>query len=480
MKNIFLVFSICFFALQQVNAQDPAYKLDIQVEGLKDSVANLTFFYGHNHYYKDTASIDEEGKFTFKGSEPLDPGLFSIFYGKEKLFDFFVTDDPFFSIKTEKDDLVQSLDVEGSEENEIFFEYLKFLKEKQDEAADLIAMKDTNNPESEENKKIEEELDELDRKVSEFIEDFKKEHPKSFTVKFLNSLEYPDIPKTEPGEKIDSAKQLLYLRAHIFDNIDFSDPRSVRIPSYHERLNYFLEKLTYPIPDSVIASLDYILGKASQNQEVLKYTLNYATQKYERSNQMGMDKVFVYLVNNYFKKDKAPWVDEKQMKKIIERAETLEPLLIGKKAPNIVVKDTSQKKFVQLYDVDAKYTIVYIWSPECGYCKVSTPKLQKLYKKYKDDGVEVFAVGNEFENEAWIKYIREHNLEWINGSDGGDFRSNFRYLYDVYSTPTTYLLDENKIIVSKKMNIESLDKILEFELKKNKKKEESTSDENQQ
>ena len=160
------------------------------------------------------------------------------------------------------------------------------------------------------------------------------------------------------------------------------------------------------------------------------------------------------------------WFTDKQLNKLAERANALDPLLIGKKAPNIIVKDTAQKKFVQLYDVDAPFVIVYIWSPECGHCKVSTPKLKELYDKYRDRGVEVFGVNNDFENKKWIKFIDKHNLDWINGSDGGDFRSNFRGLYDVYSTPQTYLLDKDKKILSKKMSVESLDDILNYFLER--------------
>jgi thiol-disulfide isomerase/thioredoxin len=139
---------------------------------------------------------------------------------------------------------------------------------------------------------------------------------------------------------------------------------------------------------------------------------------------------------------------------------------LGKKAPNIIVKDTAMERFIQLYDVEAKFTIVYIWSPDCGHCKKATPKLKEVYDRYKDKGVEVFAVGSEFENEAWKQFIIDFDLNWINGSDGGDFRSNFRTLYDVYSTPQTYLLDENKEILAKKMSVESLENMLEFYLEK--------------
>ena len=57
---------------------------------------------------------------------------------------------------------------------------------------------------------------------------------------------------------------------------------------------------------------------------------------------------------------------------------------------------------------------------------------------------------------------QKNDLNFINGSDGETFQSNFRTLYDVYSTPQTYLLDKDKKILSKKMSIESLEKILEY------------------
>jgi thiol-disulfide isomerase/thioredoxin len=137
--------------------------------------------------------------------------------------------------------------------------------------------------------------------------------------------------------------------------------------------------------------------------------------------------------------------------------------LVHRKAiNNIVVKDTAQKEFLELYAVDADFTVVYIWSPGCGHCKTATPKLKTLYDKVKDQGVEVFAVGQDFENEEWKEFIIKHDLNFINGSDGETYQSNFRTLYDVFSTPQTYLLDKDKKIISKKMSIESLENILEY------------------
>ena len=93
--------------------------------------------------------------------------------------------------------------------------------------------------------------------------------------------------------------------------------------------------------------------------------------------------------------------------------------------------------------------------------------MHDLYLKYKDYGFKVFAVGTEYENVEWKKYIKTHNLTWINVSDSPenpnnikDYPLNFRNNYDVFSTPKIYLLDKDKKIVAKRIEDEQLDDYL--------------------
>mgnify|MGYP003641292272 FL=1 len=309
---------------------------------------------------------------------------------------------------------------------------------------------------------------ELDEEVKAYIKLLHENHSGTLTSNFIKALSVPQVPEPPKNEdgSIDSSFSFRYYKNHFFDDLDFTDQRLLRTSVYHEKIMTYLNKLTYQIPDSIIKSVDVVLKNAIKNDELFKYTLNNLTSKYERSEQMGIDAVFVHLAKNYYMKGMADeWFSKEQLKKLSERANALEPLLIGKKAPNIVVKDTAQKKFLQLYEVESPFTIVYIWSPDCGHCKISTPELKKVYDEYKSKGVEVFGVNNEFENKDWIKFINKHQLDWINGSDGGDYRSNFRTLYDVYSTPQTYVLDKDKKIIAKKIPIESLGNVLDFYIK---------------
>jgi hypothetical protein len=96
------------------------------------------------------------------------------------------------------------------------------------------------------------------------------------------------------------------------------------------------------------------------------------------------------------------------------------------------------------------------------------PQFDSLYhaalKKY---GVTIYAVEADNETEKWKKYVNEHNLGegWIHVHDP-NHTSNFRSFYDVYSTPTMYLLDDKKIIRGKRIDHSNLVGLIEWLEKK--------------
>jgi hypothetical protein len=78
--------------------------------------------------------------------------------------------------------------------------------------------------------------------------------------------------------------------------------------------------------------------------------------------------------------------------------------------------------------------------------------------------------------EAWKKFIKELQLtEWINGyQTEEDFNkeikegrpTTIRQLYDVFKTPTFYLLDKDKKIVAKNLTIEQFNEYIQSTIKK--------------
>ena len=174
---------------------------------------------------------------------------------------------------------------------------------------------------------------------------------------------------------------------------------------------------------------------------------------------MGLDEVFVFVAEEYYLSGKTPWVKSQTLSRISDKVNKTKPNLIGNIAPNLIM-ETSNNEYASLHGVDAKYTVLYFWEPNCGHCKEETPKLYVVFEKFKDKGLNVFAVYTQYKKEEWLNYLNERGYEWVNVYDP-HHDTNFRNLYDIYSTPVMYLLDEKKEIIAKRINSETLEKILD-------------------
>ena len=464
--NLILALSVFVITGISSKASAEGYEIKIKVKGLKDTTCFLANFYGKNQYYKDTAKVDGNGNMVFEGREELDEGLYTLVIANQKIIDFLVVEQAF-SIETDTIDYLANLKIKGSRENELFFEYIAYLNAQQ-KLSEPYQEKLKSKKEKVKNE-AQEALNQLDRNVKSFQATFVEKNKGTFAANFVNGMreiEVPDPPKNEDGS-IDSTFQYRYYKSHFFDYLEFSDARLLRTPIYHNLVSKYIQQLTVQYPDSLVKEIDYVVNKARENYDLFQYTVSWITNTYEKSKIMGMDAIFVHMAEKYYLSDDVGWIDSTQRAKIQERYEKTKPLLIGKTAPNIILADTAQATWYNLHQLQAEYTILYIWSPTCGHCKKVTPKMHDLFLKYKDKGVNVFAVSTEYENEEWIPYVKKNNLSWINVSDSPkypnnikDHPNNFRSNYDVFSTPKIYLLDKDKKIIAKKLEDEQLDDLL--------------------
>jgi peroxiredoxin len=214
---------------------------------------------------------------------------------------------------------------------------------------------------------------------------------------------------------------------------------------------------------------DMLLTKTKGTKELFKYTLWWATRNAENSKVMGMDEVFVYLVENYYMKGMATWLSNEELSKYIDRASKIAPNVIGNVAPEVKLPNVMTHKTESMLDTKAKYTLLIFYSPTCGHCQTEIPKLDSVYNAVlKKKGVKVFTVATEESDEKISDFIKKNNItDWTNTSDQ-DHVGDWRAKYDVYSTPTIYLMDEKKIIRGKRLDHSNIDNVIEMLEKKDK------------
>tara|TARA_Y100000991_G_scaffold215493_1_gene206133 strand:- start:3009 stop:4469 length:1461 start_codon:yes stop_codon:yes gene_type:complete len=485
MKKYF--FYTLFFLVVIINnsfSQD-AYRFEGQVKGLKDSTCMLAYYYGDKQFAKDTAEIDDEGRFVFSGDETLDHGMYMVVLPDGNYFEMIVTEDRF-SFTTSLDNLIGNMKFSNSNENEKFYGYMQFISQKQKALKELQLKKE--NVSEKEAKSIDLQIEKMGKIVMDFQTNFTYNNPNILFSKILNAskdVEIPNLPLLADGTE-NKDLQFKYYKSHFFDNFDFSDARLIRTPVFHSKINTYLENLTAKIPDSIIVSCDYLIEKSRENIDVFKYVVSYLTSTYERSKIMGLEKVFVHLVNKYYKTNEVTWVDEAQMFKIIDRAETIEPLMIGSKAPNLVLRDTSDV-IHNLYAINKDLTMLIFYDPDCGHCKEVVSDVKQNYDEWLNNGIsiEVIAICVELDRDKWIEFINNYDTgDWINVAEfktyiDGEFnRQNDPYvtpfpyvkqIYDINGTPKIYLLDKDKNIlvnsIKGNIGVDQLSEIVENESK---------------
>ncbi len=457
------------------------YMIKAKIDGYNGGKCQLAYRYEAQMYLEvDSVMMDKKGVVVFKGEEPLKRGIYLVVLPDKNFFELLIGDEQEITVETDKENIIKGMEIKGSLDNELFYGFLKFWTQKQEEnkklEAELQILKAIEKPKKSDEQRIEEinrQLKSNDEAAKAYQIKIAEKNPSIFYAKVLNAMqeiEIPDPPKDPKGNMIDSNFTYKYYKAHFWDNIDLTEDGLVRTPILKNKFNTYMDKLTLQIPDSIIKSVDYLINRTPKESELIKYFLANMLNKYANSNIMGMDAVYVHIVDNYYANGYAYWVDETNLFRIKDRAKSLSPILIGKEAPQMVLKNT-EGKYVSMHDVASKhkYTILFFWDPDCGHCKKAVPKLDKAFQDLKGKGIDVaiYSACVEVEDEKWKKFVKEKDLhDWIHVADI-ERHSYFRSDYDINSTPKIFIVDQNKKIIAKRLGAEQVeDFILRYDKSK--------------
>lgn len=432
MKRFLLTLLIAFLLPALSFAKD-GYTLRLHFSDLSKTTIYLAHYYSKPApiYQVDSIWLDQDGNGTLSRNAKINGGIYILVLPNMAFVEFLLNNGDDFSISATSAGSQGVVSFTGSLENDRFLKY----------KADMQRIASTSaNAQAE---------------MSNYRDEYVRKYPGTLLANIFKALTLPVVPAGKhylPSGKEDTAFAFYYTKAHYWDLIDFKDERLINTPFLDSRLKDYMDKYVEHTPDSVGAAADVLLAKVKNAGEFKKFLLVWLTQYIMESPVMGMDEAFVYLVENYYMKGYADWMDKEWLQKYIERAQLIAPNVLGNKAPEINLVGINKEQ-VSLSSVDANYIVLMFWSPDCGACTKEAPIVDSLYKTVlKDKGVKVFAVNIDKNEQLWNKVVKEKGLtDWIHVFDP-EGKGSFRADYDVYRTPTIYLLDKNKIIRGKGLN----------------------------
>jgi hypothetical protein len=267
-------------------------------------------------------------------------------------------------------------------------------------------------------------------------------------------------------------RQGAYYRLHYWDNFDLGDHRFIYIPSFDPRMkDYFLKLLYHQEADTINKYIDLFLAKTAKDTFMYHYCTDWLSYQFETSKVIGHDAVFFHIAKTNQLAGKCYWLDEDVIAKYEKSTKRLEPILIGKIAPELFIPDTTMSddmtKWHSSYRMEKPYTILWFYDPDCPTCKKESKKMREVYDSLETIGkrnFDVYAIANDADINRWKKYVKENNYPWL--QVGGN-KGNLDYLeyFNIYEmgNPAMFIMDnkDHRIILNKRIEMSNIPQFLE-------------------
>lgn len=251
-----------------------------------------------------------------------------------------------------------------------------------------------------------------------------------------------------PTDFVDVKTYVSNLKAHYFDHVDFNN-KALQSSSFLE------EKM-----------LNYVFGMSSEadddatnyknNIDVFSQTLKTTPQGVKRILLVDLWQQMADLgfedVANYIS-DKHLMTVAKSLndKELIAGLTLFKNTSVGRKAPDFTLEIKKDKELVktQLSALDVAQTyVVVFWSSTCSHCLDEIPQLQSFVKTLDKGLVQVIAIGLEDDPYKW-KDLTYSYPNFIHIYGEGKWDNKIGNDYGVTATPTYFILDKDKKIISK-------------------------------
>lgn len=457
--------SLVVLCLLRLPASAQSYQISVELPALRDSQLLVASYYFGSVFVKDTLQLDKNGRAVFSGTEPLPQGIYQLYLNPEKQFDFLVGTDQHFSITLPPG--TEQPTIKGADEPEKFQQYINYLAAQKEKLRSLNSRMHALEQQADSQKIIQTEIRLLDSQVKAFQQNETQNNKNNLYGKLLLANEKPVINEAEIPEAWqanDSLKWVYrynYQKKHYWDHFDLNNPAMWRTPFVKEKLNEYINRVLLQTPDSVLPEAVRLIENQRNNPELFQNLTSFLTNNAIQSKIMGMENVFVDLARRYYLSGQATWADQKTLDNIRTEVAFREHNLVGNKAPELVLEDETGE-FRSLYQSPTPYTLLVFWEPACGHCKKEIPALYtQIFEPSKPSQLTIYAIYTMTDKKEWTAFIAEHQLNgWVNAWDPNQL-SGMKIHYGLRTTPSFFLIDKNKKIIAKQLDIAGLKQFLQ-------------------
>ena len=305
------------------------------------------------------------------------------------------------------------------------------------------------------------------RAMENLFKEADKQVPNSLTMKVLKAYYEPVNPDwKQPDDWRDSIRA-----AHFFAYFNPCDEFYWNTNILSEKADNYLNLFSFlfrihrqtqsEFEENIKKASNDFLTHTTGNEKVHLFYLDYFLK------QLSQEKMYDAFFSVY-----DTWVNNSaydceqsypSLNKWREKASILRNIQIGSLAPDFEIMP--QK--LNLYQIPTNYTLLVFWATWCPHCTSEVPKVKEAIKEFleehKDKTLSAVFVSLDTDEKTWSEFVVSHNLgNYLHLCDFKGWKGEIVKKYNVYATPTMFLLDKDKKIIAKPETAEQLINFLEI------------------
>lgn len=428
------------------------------ISGLISGLAHKPIFlfshYGEKITPMDSTYSDTLGRFAFSLGKSYLPGMFRIQWGTDGLIDLIWNHEDI-SFTTNFLAPSDSLQIQTSLENKIYYDYSRTDRITQSKLELLMPLVDYYPVKDTFYHLAAMEMEHIQQAQQNTLDSLEKMYPNTLAIRIFKAYQTPFI-----SSGMSKDERLSFLRQHYFDRMDFTDTSLLRTTVFPNKAISYLSLYSNnrlsqkQLEMEFIKAVTIMLSATSVNTEVYKFFLDYLVGGFDKYH---FDEVITYIAENF--QDPYSCEDQKRKSSLQKKLENFKKIAIGKQAPEFSLPDTKGNQ-IPLSALTAEYTLIVFYSIDCQHCRDMMPRLKTLYDNQRPRKFEILAISLDTNRTAWLDFIQTGKYNWINISDLMGFSGPVADLYNIYATPSIFLLDRDKKIIAKPISFRDLDQVL--------------------
>lgn len=129
--------------------------------------------------------------------------------------------------------------------------------------------------------------------------------------------------------------------------------------------------------------------------------------------------------------------------------------LVGKKTPFFVAPKVGGQ-LISLEDYKERPLILNFWASWCPPCRDETPGMERVWRKYKDEGVIILGINVQDGEKEAERYISEFGVTFSNALD---LDGSITVDYGITGLPVTFFINKKGFVIGRWVGSISEDKL---------------------